>query len=149
METVLAKRQNKKGFTLVELVIVIAVLAILAAIAIPTVTNVINSANANVDASNAQTIELALKSSYAEATAGTWKDANDKAMDPAAITVDQALTHQGLSADILTKLKESGKIFVYTANGKIIADNSTPTTGNTALTSGSTVKVVLGTSAAD
>lgn len=140
METALRK-SNKKGFTLVELVIVIAVLAILAAIAIPTVTNIINTANTNVDASNAQTIELALKSSYAEATAGTWTESGT-AVKPADVTVTKALTHQGLSADILTTLKESGKIFAYTTDGKIIVDNSTPTMG-TALTGALAVKTVL------
>jgi len=35
------KKQNNKGFTLVELVIVIAVIAILAAVLIPTFSNVI------------------------------------------------------------------------------------------------------------
>ena len=39
------KNTNKKGFTLVELVIVIAVIAILAAVLIPTFTTVIHRAN--------------------------------------------------------------------------------------------------------
>jgi len=39
------KKTNKKGFTIVELVIVIAVIAILAAVLIPTFSNVIESAN--------------------------------------------------------------------------------------------------------
>ena len=39
------KNTNKKGFTLVELVIVIAVIAILAAVLIPTFTSVIGRAN--------------------------------------------------------------------------------------------------------
>lgn len=39
------KRNNKKGFTLVELVIVIAVIAILSAILIPTFGNIIEDAN--------------------------------------------------------------------------------------------------------
>ena len=39
------KKTNKKGFTLVELVIVIAVIAILAAVLIPTFTSVIHRAN--------------------------------------------------------------------------------------------------------
>ncbi len=38
-------KQSKKGFTLVELVIVIAVIAILAAVLIPTFTTVIDNAN--------------------------------------------------------------------------------------------------------
>ena len=39
------KKNNKKGFTIVELVIVIAVIAILAAVLIPTFANVIEKAN--------------------------------------------------------------------------------------------------------
>ena len=39
------KKSNKKGFTIVELVIVIAVIAILAAVLIPTFSNVIKKAN--------------------------------------------------------------------------------------------------------
>lgn len=39
------KKMNKKGFTIVELVIVIAVIAILAAVLIPTFSGVINKAN--------------------------------------------------------------------------------------------------------
>ena len=39
------KKSNKKGFTIVELVIVIAVIAILAAVLIPTFSNVIEKAN--------------------------------------------------------------------------------------------------------
>ena len=38
------KKSNKKGFTLVELIVVIAIMAILAAVLIPTVTNKINDA---------------------------------------------------------------------------------------------------------
>ena len=39
------KKLNKKGFTIVELVIVIAVIAILAAVLIPTFSNVVTKAN--------------------------------------------------------------------------------------------------------
>lgn len=39
------KRNNKKGFTIVELVIVIAVIGILAAVLIPTFSGIIKSAN--------------------------------------------------------------------------------------------------------
>ena len=39
------KRNNKKGFTIVELVIVIAVIAILAGVMIPTFGNIIDKAN--------------------------------------------------------------------------------------------------------
>ena len=43
------KRTNKKGFTIVELVIVIAVVAILAAVLIPTFVSLVNKANESAD----------------------------------------------------------------------------------------------------
>ena len=53
------KKLRKKGFTIVELVIVIAVIAILAAILIPTFTNVVNKAEASK-------IQSELKSAYTQ-----------------------------------------------------------------------------------
>lgn len=49
------KKQTKKGFTLVELVIVIAVIAILSAILIPTFGNVISQAKENAAKEDART----------------------------------------------------------------------------------------------
>ena len=52
------KKTNKKGFTIVELVIVIAVIAILAAVLIPTFTSISNRAKESAalqDARNAYT----------------------------------------------------------------------------------------------
>lgn len=49
------KKQTKKGFTLVELVIVIAVIAILSAILIPTFGNVISEAKENAAREDART----------------------------------------------------------------------------------------------
>ena len=43
------KRSNKKGFTIVELVIVIAIIAILAAVLIPTFASLIQKANESND----------------------------------------------------------------------------------------------------
>lgn len=62
-------KANKKGFTIVELVIVIAVIAILAAVLIPTFNSVIKKANksaAQQTASHAYTI---VASEYAQSTA--------------------------------------------------------------------------------
>ena len=47
------KKTNKKGFTLVELVIVIAVIAILAAVLIPVFSNLIGKANESAALQNA------------------------------------------------------------------------------------------------
>ena len=43
------KLKRKKGFTIVELVIVVAVIAILAAVLIPTFSNLIKKANLSSD----------------------------------------------------------------------------------------------------
>ena len=47
-------RKAKKGFTIIELVIVIAVIGILAAVLIPTFSNVIDKANATAAMENAR-----------------------------------------------------------------------------------------------
>lgn len=57
------KKNNKKGFTLIELIVVIAILAILAAILIPSIVNYITEANKARDLTNARSIytEVTLK----------------------------------------------------------------------------------------
>lgn len=59
-------RTNKKGFTIVELVIVIAVIAILAGVMIPTFSNVIEKADASA---RNQIAASAYKDAYASALA--------------------------------------------------------------------------------
>lgn len=56
----LKKFTNKKGFTLMEMLIVVAIIAILVAIAIPTFTSSMNKAKAGVDLAN-------IRSGYANA----------------------------------------------------------------------------------
>ena len=43
-------KQNKKGFTLVEILVVVAVIAVLTAILVPTITSAVVKANAEADA---------------------------------------------------------------------------------------------------
>lgn len=64
------KKNNKKGFTLVELVIVVAVMAVLVAVAIPTVSSIVGTAEDSVAKSNARTIESVIKLAEANNTDG-------------------------------------------------------------------------------
>ena len=54
------KRSNKKGFTIVELVIVIAIIAILAAVLIPTFASLIQKANVSKDTQLVKNLNTAL-----------------------------------------------------------------------------------------
>ena len=56
------KKMNKKGFTIVELVIVIAVIAILAGVMIPTFSGIIKTAN---ESAEMQKVTAAYKEAYA------------------------------------------------------------------------------------
>ena len=74
------KNNNRKGFTLTELVIVIAVIAVLAAVLIPTFSGIINAAN---ESAAMQKAAAAYKEAHALAltddgkfTAGEQEEAN-------------------------------------------------------------------------
>jgi type IV pilus assembly protein PilA len=62
----LQTKKKKKGFTLVELIIVIAVIAVLAAIAIPKFGAVKQDANKRADQANAKIIATAVASAVAD-----------------------------------------------------------------------------------
>lgn len=124
-----AELQNsKKGFTLVELVVVIAILAILAAIAIPVVNSIINTASKNGALSNAQSIELAVKECQSYIASGNnevYKAGKSVTLDSgkfatpsvticdaktnhAAIKIDQVAAVKGI-ADGFGKVSYNGK----------------------------------------
>ena len=76
------KRNNKKGFTIVELVIVIAVIAILAGVLIPTFSNVVEKANKSATLQEA-------RNKYTEAYADDIQDGViDNKINGTAMSVD-------------------------------------------------------------
>ena len=75
------KKNNKKGFTLVELVIVVAVMAVLVAVAIPTVKSIVGTAEDAVADTNAKTVESMLKLEMAEKVSLNGSDAADLTAD--------------------------------------------------------------------
>ena len=58
--------KNKKGFTLIELVVVVAILGILALLVVPNVVNRINEARETVVDANIKVINNAIKMYYTE-----------------------------------------------------------------------------------
>ena len=83
------KKNNKKGFTLVELVIVVAVMAVLVAVAIPTVGSIVNSAKENTAMSNARTIGSMIKLYMAEKEATVSDTSVKAALDQAKLGIEE------------------------------------------------------------
>lgn len=83
------KKNNNKGFTLMEMLIVVAIIAVLVAIAIPVFTNQLEKSREATDAAN-------IRSAYAEVMAcaltGTTEDTNGVDVTPPA-TTDEGYTY--------------------------------------------------------
>lgn len=134
-QSLLAKK-SKKGFTLVELVVVIAILAILAAVAIPVVSSLIQKANHSADESTASTITSTLNTAYSEVTSKLRTDitlSSTVAACLSAYNVDSSLT-----------CKTSGWNFYY-SNGTCGAGNGSATVGNVTCNTSLTASVTLQT----
>ena len=103
----LKKLNNKKGFTLMEMLIVVAIIAVLVAVAIPTFTSALNKAQAGTDLAN-------IRSGYAAAQlevmtgnpATTYYLNNDGSVDT---TASGSYQTKGKSSDADTSATIGGK----------------------------------------
>lgn len=111
-------RISKKGFTLIELVVVIAVLAVLAAIAIPVVTGVLDDAKENVDNANANTIEASVK---------LYVTQKDLTTVDASVIAD-ALKEGGIDTEIAPQ--QDGKAFIVNSETLVVTVDNIPTSGD-------------------
>lgn len=167
-----AELQNsKKGFTLVELVVVIAILAILAAIAIPVVNSIINTAAKNGALSNAQTVELAIKECQAAISSRNDEVYNGDTVDgvtiakastdnSTAITLEMVATVKGIR-DAFKPVNYNGATYspfwdkdtdkcIYlctTAAGSIVADSTIDSDGTQAYSNKANCVQLNGTAA--
>ena len=125
------KLRNKKGFTLVEFVVVIAIIAIIATIAIPVMAYTMNTAVKNNALTNARTIENALKeaqissiiqdsSFYTDIASGDNIDVKDVAEKKAISKAFSTVKYLGVD---YSPVWYNGK--VYFANGNITIDKQT------------------------
>lgn len=89
---------NKKGFSLVELIVVISILVVISAIAIPAVLNTLNGLKIKVDVSTAQAISKSVNLAVVNANSDT-STANDIAIVPA-----DGVTLSGLSDTLQAEL---------------------------------------------
>lgn len=122
MQKLLAKKNSKKGFTLVELIVVLVILAILAAILIPTLTGYIDKAKDKAVIAEARMVLMASKSLVGEAYGKTPfelpVDATTQLDTLAELAKDQKVApFYTVVAD-----KKSGEIttFKYTNSGKTV-----------------------------
>lgn len=108
------QKQSKKGFTLIELVIVIAIIAILAVIAIPVVVSIVNTSADTASNSTASAINEACHNFYALIKSGAI-DNRTKNPDGSVISVaaapnssENARTTAARKATVADALKYSG-----------------------------------------
>lgn len=138
------KKNNKKGFTLVELVIVVAVMAILVAVAIPTIGSISATAKKSVYLTNCRTIESIVKLAEAEKVKDTGTsttstgitlgaEAAAKACNDAKLGIvsDTFYLHTktGVVNNSATSLGEGDTVYTLTfdANGSCSNATGTPT----------------------
>ena len=112
------KRNNKKGFTIVELVIVIAVIAILAGVMIPTFGGIIKRAN---QSKALQEVKSAHTATMANDLATS--DTSDDVVYNKEVVVNHNGFYVTISANGTATVAETGTATHTLSNGLLVAGN--------------------------
>lgn len=123
--------KNRKGFTMVELIVVIAVLAILAGIAIPIAGSLTKDANESSDAANVAMIQSAIEKQVAK-TGDPYP--TDVAGVMAAVKAYTKIKTIGTGADELLDIKvkagATGETFIYDTSTNTVSVGTGTKAGN-------------------
>ncbi len=113
------KLRNKKGFTLIEIIVVIVILAVLMAVAVPSVMSYMNEGNKAKYESVARSVLITAQTEYAKAIADGSDQAKPVDEGTAKATVVKALTATGKFGDNVVVDVNAGEITLTNGNGDL------------------------------
>ena len=124
-------KMNKKGFTLIEMLVVIAIIAVLVSIIIPTVTSATDKAAAATNAANMRSVKAAVTTAYLAngtdgftITAAGAEGAGTVTAFPASVQIPDAKVMDGVTSSdsIVVVFDDTTDSFTVTLAGKDIDD---------------------------
>ena len=132
------KKNNKKGFTLAELLIVVAIIAVLTAIAIPVFTSQLEKSRESTDLANMRSIYAEVQTAVlSETKAGTTDNGVTVTVADGVVTATKKYTTQQTVAGWVTENPKVGEL--------TLTDSEAPAKGEVTITATSNGKVSVGT----
>lgn len=119
------KRNNKKGFTLAELLIVVAIIAVLVAIAIPVFTSQLEKSREATDMAN-------LRAAYAEASVAALEKTDGTGATAGPVTLKQTGNWEytngaKLGDKAFTTFPTSGDVYVHVSPAGVVTVDTSST----------------------